>query len=502
MDNQTPRYCIVPPLEGASTRDGDAAINMAAGYGLTLDPWQANMVRSWMRTDSNRRWCATTWGISVPRQNGKNGGLEAVEMYLMAVRGYKILHTAHLLGTARKAFKRLMYFFGREVNDPAANFPELNALVVEVRKTNGQEAIELSNGGLIEVSARTSAAGRGTSFDVLVVDEAQEYEEDEQEALEPATSASPSGQPVTIYMGTPPKTIGLRGEPFVRIRSAAVTGQSSKTAWVEHSAQGELDRMTEPELAAFVRDRRNWVDANPACPHRITMETIEGECEKWSPRSFARERLNMWPLPSTAKTHPITEKMWSPLLDKEPDTEAPLAAIGLDMNPERTRVTILMSTWTDRGQHLEIAADAPYDDSGESALVEWVKERAKWRVPVVVDAFSPARSLVAALKKKRIKVYVLGSAEFAEASMGLADDIRFGAVSHFGQEQLSQSILGVTREPMGKAGAWKFGRESLEVALMPTIAAACAHYGAKKFGRRPREDSGSKTPASAGHGFF
>lgn len=500
MDNQAPRYCITPTVENADTRDGDVAIDLAAGYGLTLDPWQANAVRSWMRTDCNRRWCATTWGLSVPRQNGKNGALEAVELYLMAVRGLKILHTAHLLSTARKAFKRLMHFFGRERNDPAANFPELNALVVDVRRTNGQEAIELSNGGLIEVSARTSAAGRGTSFDVLVIDEAQEYEEDEQEALEPSTSASPSGQPVTIYMGTPPKTIGLRGEPFVRIRNAAVTGKSSKAAWVEHSAHGELDRMAEPELAAFVRDRRNWVDANPACPHRISLETIEGECEKWSPRSFARERLNMWPLPSVNKTHPITEKMWTPLLDEEPDPDAPLAAIGLDMNPERTRVTITMSTWTERGQHLELAADAPYDDSGESALVAWVKERAKWRTPVVIDAFSPARSLVPSLKAKRMKVYVLGASEFAEASMGLHDDIKFGAVSHFGQEQLTQSILGVTREPMGKAGAWKFSRESIEVALMPTVSAACAHYGAKKFGRRPREDAESSTKSGA-HGF-
>jgi phage terminase large subunit GpA-like protein len=86
-----------------------------------------------------------------------------------------------------------LQFFGQKVNDPNARFPELNAMVVEIRKTNGQEAIVLNNGGMIELGARTGGAGRGSSFDVLVVDEAQEYEEDEQEALKPTISAAPGG---------------------------------------------------------------------------------------------------------------------------------------------------------------------------------------------------------------------------------------------------------------------------------------------------------------------
>lgn len=130
----------------------------------------------------------------------------------------KILHTSHL-SSARKAFKRLMHFFGTKVND----------LVKEIRKTNGQEAIELHTGGLIELGARTGGAGRGSSFDVLVIDEGQEYEEDEQEALKPTTSAAPSGDPITIYMGTPPKDLSERGEPFVRVRNAAVTGADKRS---------------------------------------------------------------------------------------------------------------------------------------------------------------------------------------------------------------------------------------------------------------------------------
>ncbi|NKU63881.1 hypothetical protein GS891_12230 [Rhodococcus hoagii] len=75
---------------------------------------------------------------------------------------------------ARKAFKRLQHFFGSEKNDPDAKFPELNALVEEIRSTNGQEAIVLKNGGSIEFVARSKGSARGFTIDVVVMDEAQE----------------------------------------------------------------------------------------------------------------------------------------------------------------------------------------------------------------------------------------------------------------------------------------------------------------------------------------
>ena len=71
------------------------------------------------------------------------------------------LHTAHEVKTTRKAFKRLKHFFGEIVNDPNAKFPELNALVTEIRSTNGQEAIYLSTGGSVEFIARSKGSGRG-----------------------------------------------------------------------------------------------------------------------------------------------------------------------------------------------------------------------------------------------------------------------------------------------------------------------------------------------------
>lgn len=500
MIHNGPRYLVVPPCPNASEAEGLSAVAMADGYGLTLDDWQADIVRAWMRSTPEGLWCAATWGVSVPRQNGKNGALEAVELYLMAVRGFKILHTAHKLSSARKAFRRLLKFFGKKPNDPYAPYPELNALVEEIRHTNSQEAIILTNGGLIELSARTSGAGRGDSFDVLVVDEAQEYEEDEQEALEPSTSASPSGQPVTIYMGTPPKVIAERGEPFVRVRDAAVTKESQTSAWVEHSAPGRVDRMTEAELTVFVQDRTNWAIANPGYPHRISVAAVEGELTRFSPRSFARERLNMWPDPKKGQVHPILETDWNARQTEEDTTAWPLAAVGLDMNPERTKVSILMAYWRPDGRvHIEVAADAPYSEAGASSLVDWVWKRCRRRIPVVFDSYSPVRGVEARFRAKKMKVRVLDSSEWGQGCMGLHDAVRDNEITHYGQTQLTLSALGTVKELMGKGGAWKFARQSLDVDLGPVNAAVCALYGALKFGRRPRPDA---EKPDEGHGFF
>lgn len=486
--SQAPRICITPAPRGYSCDHAEAAIDLAGAYGLTLDEWQANAVRAWMRTTTTGRWCAGTWGLSVPRQNGKNGSLEAVELYMLVVLNLKILHTSHLLGSARKAFKRLMHFFGTKRDDPHAKFPELNALVKEIRKTNGQEAIELHGGGLIELGARTGGAGRGSSFDVLVIDEAQEYEEDEQEALKPTISAAPSGDPVTIFMGTPPRDLSERGEPFVRVRNNAVLGKNKRAAWVEHSADGDVDRMDEATLLAFVKDMRNAADANPALGIRVLLETIQDELHEFSPRSYARERLNMWPTPTEAGKLAFTADNWDRLAVDNPDPAWRVAAYGVDMNLEKTKVSVGVSTFTDGDDiHLELAANDPFTESGAGMLAEWLWKRAGRRTPIVIDSFSPARDLLEALlKNRKMKVFILQTNEYIQACALLHEAVeKHPAISHFGQEHLDQSIKHATKDPIkNRPGSFKLNRSSLDIELAPAVAITCAHYGAKKFARK------------------
>lgn len=490
MGVQTPRFNIAPAPAGFTAYDAEDAVEYAAFYGLEADEWQETTCHSWMRKRKGR-WCSSTWGITVSRQNGKNGSLEIVELYGTAELGLKFLHTAHEVKTARKAFSRLKYFFGEKANDPSAKFPELNALVKEVRNTNGQEAIILQNGGSVEFIARSKGSGRGYTVDVLVLDEAQDLQDSELEALLPTISAAPSGDPVTIFMGTPPAEIGDKGEPFVRARDGAIDGSDKRIAWVEFSTEGSVEAMKPNELSRFLDDRNNWAQANPALGGRINLETIITERSRFSDLSFARERLNMWP-EFGAKSSPIPAGPWNKLAIKEASDDWPLTAIGLDMNPERTKVTIGVAARSDKGIHLELAAKDDFSESGSEALVDWVVSRARRRIPVVIDAYSPIRSIEAALKKKGCKVFILGPGELSQACGGLYDAVmKDDSVTHIGQEDLDASLAGAMKQKFGEGGAWKWNRQNFEVDLTPIMAITAAHFGAVKFAKYRKKSEGA-----------
>jgi hypothetical protein len=491
LGSQVPRFNITPSPRGFTVADAVDAVDFAAGYGLVADEWQETTCHSWMRRTKTGRWCSSTWGITVSRQNGKNGSLEIVELYGMVALGLKFLHTAHEVKTARKAFTRLKYFFGEKANDPSARFPELNALVREVRNTNGQEAIVLLDGGSCEFIARSKGSGRGFTVDVLVLDEAQDLQDHELEALLPTTSAAPSGDPVTIFMGTPPKDTGEIGEPFVRARDGAVDGTDKRISWVEFSAKGNVTAMKQDDLERFVKDRNNWAEANPALGRRINLTTIESELARFSASSFARERLNMWPEAGAAKSA-IPKRAWAARAIETVPSEWPLAALGLDMNPERTSVTIAPAVFSEDGVHVEIAPD-DFAAMSSDELVSWIFQRVKRRIPVVMDAYTPARSLEPALKKKGARVFILGPAELSQACGGISDAVmKDKTLTHYNQEQLNSSLEGAFKEPFGKAGAWKWNRKTFEVDLTPIMAATAAHFGAVKFGKRPRTAAAEK----------
>ncbi len=500
VGNQKPQWCYAPAPEGYTSYDAEDAVFFAGEYGLTADQWQATTCEAWMRRDSTTgRWLAGTWAITVSRQNGKNAVLEIFELYGMTQLELKFLHTAHEVKTARKAFIRLKYFFGEKRDDPNANFPDLNALVQEVRNTNGQEAIVLKNGGSVEFIARSKGSGRGFTVDVLVLDEAQDLQDTELEALKPTTSAAPKGDPLTIYMGTPPKVAGPLGEPFVRVRDNAHARKSDRISWVEFGAKGDLDTMSLAELEEFVRNPVNWADANPAWGTRIVEQTILDELNDFSAHSFARERLNMWPS-AGGVTAAIQLKAWSALAlqlggpeDDLPTLEEfetwPVLSYGLDMTPDRKKVTIAVAVDSpDTGPiHLEIAIDTPFDEQGTSALVEWLWQRAKRRIPIVIDSFSPAKTIEPHLKRKKMKVYLLGSNEFMQACGNLYDAVmKDRSITHGDQEHLDESIKGTYKEFIGNPdlGLFKWNRVSLDADLGPIIAVTCAHFGAIKFARR------------------
>jgi hypothetical protein len=465
--SQSPRVVRVP--KAVASHVDDAAF-LASSYGLVPDEWQFDVLDAWLGETKAGKWAASRCGLAVPRQNGKNSALEVRELYGMVVLGEKFGHTAHEVKTARKAFNRLASFFENE-----RQFPELAALVDDIRKTNGQEAIILTNGGSVEFVARSRGSGRGFTWDVLVTDEAQELSDEQLEALLPTISSAPSGNPQMIVTGTPPGPNSV-GEVFTRIRSAGVAGKDRRLAWHEWSV---------PEGPVDVRDRSLWAATNPALGGRLNVTVVADELEAMSPDGFARERLGQW-ASASADAGPISPEAWAGRrVDAESAPTDGDVAYAVDMSPDRSRIAVAACRRpTDGVPHVELFR---HEGAGRGTawLVDLLVERWPNASAIVMDGSSPAMSLVPDLSARKVRVTVTGSGDMAKACGMLFDAVRDGKVTNIRQPALDTAVAGAKKRLIGAAGAWGWDRKNPEVDITPLVAVTLALFGAMTTKRRP-----------------
>ncbi|WP_141217818.1 hypothetical protein [Rhodococcus sp. 06-156-3C] len=460
--------------------ESDDAVFLASNYGLIPDEWQENVLRGWMGVLPTGKWAAPRCGLAVPRQNGKNGALEVRELYGMIALGERILHTAHEVKTARKAFLRLLTFF----DNP--KFPDLVALVKEIRKTNGQEAIVLHNGGSIEFVARSKGSGRGFSVDVLVMDEAQDLAEEAQAALLPTISASANSQ--TIVTGTPPDGT-TAGEVFTRMRTsghagwiAQLAGQvaaDTRLCWHEWSFEDNAD----------LDDPNTWAEANPALGIRLQVETITDERAAMDDDTFGRERGGMWV--SVASQRVIGADDWRNIGLNEARPDGMEISIAVDMAPDRNSTTLCAVGFVNGGKPcIDVKDTKPgAPDWVVTRIVEAVKSK-QFRVrAVVIDGAGPAASLIDALRAEKIEPTVTSSSHMKRACGAFYDGVVSGRIRHMNQAGLNVAVGAVRKRKLEDAFAWQ--RKDPESDITPVVAATLALWGLTAVDvKRPRKSSG------------
>lgn len=510
-----PRVRWIQTADNSNHNDAEDACFLAGCYGLVPDPWQVEIVDSWLVRRPRGGWVHKRNGLAVPRQNGKNGALEVRELYGLVELGEAILHTSHQIKTSRKAFKRLKEFFGEKRDDPDAKFPELNALVAEVRNTNGQEAIVLKDiwrvdgqlvrsvgrpllgavvehvarGGFIEFATRTSRGGRGTTYDLLVIDEAQHLSEEDLEAIRPVISSAPLGNSQIIYLGTPPdpeKLDAKIGEAWVRIRKGA--GKAKDLGWIEYGApDGPMPDIDDLELL---------YQANPALEVRhgngsfgLDLETVQGERAELTPAGFARERYGWWGNPDAgAHRGVIAMDQWKNL--RVAGTEIPTrATIVVDCHPELLFTTVAIATAGSGTKPLGLV-----DRHEGTAWVPWRIQQLVQDLEQVVAVpkkddpdpkkatpgvaltptaahFGPA--LAAATdadgKPAPIAYHLLTPAELGDGCMSSQEMIRNGEVEHVGQPTLEIAARNAVTRYQGDVQLFD-RRQNKSTDLSPIIA--------------------------------
>ena len=91
--------------------EGEDAAELGGDLGMEPIEWQSLVLSDWCACDAEGRPAYVTCGLDVLRQNGKNAVIEIYEVFRLAVCGWHILHTAHRVKTAKKAFNRLVRYF-------------------------------------------------------------------------------------------------------------------------------------------------------------------------------------------------------------------------------------------------------------------------------------------------------------------------------------------------------------------------------------------------------
>lgn len=466
--SQEPRVRIEPPR---CSSDGQSAAMLMSAYGNALDPWELDVVSCWLGKDEADNYTVTSAGLALPRQNGKNICLEAREFFGMVVNGEKILHTAHQVRTSKKSFRRLAAMFTDK------RHPEIIDIVKQIRYTNGEESIELDNGGSIEYSARSRQAARGfDGISLLVYDEAQELTDDQVEALMATLSASATGTRQIIYTGTPPYP-GCPGEVFRRRRVISMEAPGAHDAWHEWSVQAKsIDDIN-------IEDTNLWYMTNPALGIHLTEEFTGEELRTMSKDGFARERLGWWaPAYELRNDYAIPEAIWDACMSKKKKPEGK-TAYGVKFSADASVVCLCGAVIPENGPARISFIKKEPTGRGTQWLATWLNERYGKASCVVIDGRNGVDVLIDKISgtwKAKGSVIKPTAKDIIASVSTLTDALNEKTVTWYEKhETLRESAVTSIKRPIG--GGWGFGGDD----PTPIEAAALALWGAKNSKRDP-----------------
>lgn len=442
-------------------------------YANKLDPWQKMILECWLGKNEDGEYTVTSAGLSVPRQNGKNVCIEAREFYGMVIDGEKILHTAHQVKTSKKSFRRLVSIFTDK------RYPEIVETVRDIRYTNGEEAIELNNGGRIEYSARSRQAARGfDGISLVVFDEAQELTDDQVEALLPTLAASATGTRQLIYAGTPPYP-GCPGDVFRRRREICMTEPGPHDCWHEWSVAGDsIDKIQTDDVSLRYM-------TNPALGIRLTEEYTAEELRSMSKDGFCRERLGWWaPTLNNKEDFVISSALWDSCRSETKKPEGK-TAYGVKFSADGAEVCLCGAVITQEGNVRVSMIERKPTGHGIQWLADWLNARYGKASCVVIDG----RNGVDVLVEKIIDTWkykgsvIRPTARDVIASVsGLMNELSEKTLSwYYLQDDLRDSAITAIKRPIG--GGWGFGGEN----PIPIEAAALALWGARTSKRDPNK---------------
>lgn len=443
----------------------------------TALPWQEDLIRDIMGVNKDGLWTHSKFGYSLPRRNGKNEVIVMRELWGLR-HGEHMCHTAHRTTTSSSAWKRLCKVLtecgyeelGRKTKDEKP--PEKS---FRTTKKYGLETIELTGGGDISFRTRTESGGLGEGFDLLVIDEAQEYTPAQESAL--VYTVSDSRNPQTLLCGTPPTMVSA-GTVFTDLRTAALAGQTEDTGWAEWSV---------PEEPKNIRDVNLWYETNPSLGTILTERKIRAEI-RGDTLDFIIQRLGFWYKYSLKSA--ISQAEWESMNTHGlPDLKGPLC-IGVKYAKVMPNVSLSVAVRTEDDRIFIETVDCRPVRDGNSWILSFLS---KADVQQVVADGAGAATLAEEMRQMRLKPLPIlpKVADVIAAAEQFEQMISDGRLCHNGQPSLMRSASNCEHRAIGSNGGFGYQsiKENIDVSLLESAVLAAWSCGKQTAKRRVQRAS-------------
>lgn len=470
--NQKPRIDI---YRNGDIWLADKTIRLLEHYGVKLLPWQKAILYRWMAVelvDDKWKWVNNNCGLLVSRQNGKSELLIARILGGMIFLGEALIYTAQSDNTVSEIKRRVQRFFYDAE-------PEIRDTLTDEfdKEPKSLDYVELRNRSRCVFRTRTRTSGLGSSNDTLILDEAQEESDAQQEALLPTISAGKSQNQQTIRAGTPPSGSGS-GTVFLRMRKNVLEGKTTDICWQEWSVETITDPM----------DEEAWYATNPSLGYFLMKSAVRTEASEMAVDSFNKMRLG-W-IAGVESMRAISDDQWQPLaVPKVELPDDPSLVYAIKFAPDGSAVSLAVGVLMPDGKvHIELLERKPMS-AGTGWLVQWLFEKNRWRKckKIIIDGAAGTQLLTEELvrSERRIskKILTPNVKEAGAAYAAFYDGIERGLLTHYDQPGLNVSVRTVKKRAIGRDGMFGYASMNTDIQSDPTEAVAFAYYGALRFKR-------------------
>ena len=460
LGSQLPTKSVILPFTESK---GQAATDLYNESGNTAQEWQEIQLNNILAMNDDGLWTHAKYGYAVPRRNGKGEILIMRELYGIHV-GEHILHTAHLASTSSAAAYRLAKCLDNMGYEEVIRFKKGEAYDKHYvfHKQFGLERITLlgEGGGEVRFRTRTSRGGLGEGFDLLIIDEAQEYQDDQESSLKYVVSDSKN--PQTIFTGTPPTAVSA-GTKFVKYRNECLNGEIEDAGWAEWS----VDVQTDPH------DVEAWYQCNPSLGYVLTERVIKAEIGD-DVVDFNIQRLGLWY--ENALDSAISENEWNILKNDKPDFKNNRLFVGIKFSKDGLNATLSIAVKLNDDRVFVETVDSRSMREGIGWILDWLSE-AKSVQKVIVDGANGQAMLVEAMKYAKLNKPILPTvAEIIKANAMFENAIFKETICHSGQSALTDVVTHCKKRAIGSNGGFGYEslNEELDISMLDSI--MLAHY--------------------------